>query len=164
LHDNCKMTLEEEIQQTKFTSHKQKAVLNVIFTAGWARSMQSRVFKCYGISGEQFNVLRILRGQKGNTIGVNGIQERMLDKNSNASRLIDKLKDKNLVERIACANDRRQVEIFITEQGLALLKELDGVIKKMENESVNLTESESEQLSQLLDKLRSNNNNIITTQ
>lgn len=151
------MTLEEEIQQTTFTSYQQKAMLNLSFTAGWIRCMHTRLFKNYGISGEQYNVLRILRGQKGNAIGVNGIQERMLDKNSNASRLIDKLKDKNFVERVGCKNDRRQVEIFITELGMALLSEIDVLIKEQEEAAVNLNEAEAEQLNILLDKLRTQN-------
>jgi DNA-binding MarR family transcriptional regulator len=152
-----KMRIEDEIQQQKFTGYKQKAVINLAFTAGWLRCMHTRLFKNYGISPEQFNVLRILRGQKGNAIGVNGIQERMLDKNSNASRLIDKLKDKKLVDRVSCENDRRQVEIFITENGLTLLAEMDGVIAEQEEQSINLTETEAEHLNILLDKLRTHN-------
>jgi DNA-binding MarR family transcriptional regulator len=149
-----RMTLEEEIKQTRFASHKQKTGLNIMVTAGWLKCRQTRLFKSFGLSGEQYNVLRILRGQKGNAIGVNGIQERMLDKNSNASRLIDKLKDKGLADRKNCENDRRQVEIFITEEGLKLLAELDELIVKMEENAINLTEAESLQLNYLLDKLR----------
>lgn len=136
---------------------KQKATLNIIFTAGWLRSNQARLFKSYGISGEQFNVLRILRGQRGKAIGVNGIQERMLDKNSNASRLIDKLKEKNLVDRIGCKNDRRSVEIFITEAGTDLLKHLDATVIEYETGSIHLSEEEAIQLNNLLDKLRTHN-------
>lgn len=151
------MKIEDEIQQTRFASHKQKAVLNLVFTTGWLRCRQTRLLKNYGISPEQFNVLRILRGQKGNPIGVNGIQERMLDRSSNASRLIDKLKDKNLVDRVSCASDRRQVEIFITEEGMKLLADLDVVIAQEEDQSINLTPTEAEQLNYLLDKLRTHN-------
>jgi DNA-binding MarR family transcriptional regulator len=149
--------LEKEIQQTKFSSNKQKATLNIIFTAGWLRCNQTRLFKSYGISGEQYNVLRILRGQRGNPIGVNGIQERMLDKNSNASRLIDKLKEKNLVERVGCKSDRRSVEIFITDAGKNLLTQLDSVIEEQESKMILLSEEESIQLNELLDKLRTQN-------
>lgn len=151
------MILEKEIQQTKFSSKKQKATLNIIFTAGWLRCNQTRLFKSYGISGEQYNVLRILRGQRGNPIGVNGIQERMLDKNSNASRLIDKLKEKNLVERVGCKSDRRSVEIFITDAGKELLTQLDSVIEEQESKMIMLSEEESSQLNELLDKLRTQN-------
>lgn len=136
---------------------KQKATLNIIFTAGWLRCNQTRLFKAYGLSGEQYNVLRILRGQRGKAIGVNGIQERMLDKSSNASRLIDKLKDKNLVERIGCKNDRRSVEIFITEAGTELLQQLDAGVMEEEDKSIRLSEEEAIQLNNLLDKLRTYN-------
>jgi DNA-binding MarR family transcriptional regulator len=102
-------------------------------------------------------VLRILRGQRGNPIGVNGIQERMLDKNSNASRLIDKLKEKNLVERVGCKSDRRSVEIFITDAGKNLLTQLDSVIEEQESKMILLSEEESSQLNELLDKLRTQN-------
>jgi DNA-binding MarR family transcriptional regulator len=149
--------LEEEIQQTTFSSIKQKVVLNLMFTSNWLRAGQMRLFKQHGISPEQFNVLRILRGQKGNAIGVNKIQERMLDKNSNASRLIDKLNEKELVDRIGCKSDRRQVEVFITEKGLDLLASLDEIIEREEKSSVNLSTSESEELNKLLNKLRTNN-------
>jgi DNA-binding MarR family transcriptional regulator len=149
-------TIEEEIQQTKFKSIKQKVLLNIIYTSNWLRVGQVRLFKQYGISLEQFNVLRILRGQKGNPIGVNKIQERMLDKNSNASRLIDKLLEKKFVDRVGCKNDRRQVEIFITKEGLDLLTSLDGIVELQEQNSINLSDEESEKLNELLNKLRTN--------
>lgn len=157
MYDNYKMILEEEIQQTKFSSIKQKATLNILFTAGWLKCNQTRLFKSHGISGEQYNVLRILRGQKGQPIGVNAIQERMLDRNSNASRLIDKLKDKQLVERIGCKNDRRSVEIFITQTGIELLEKLDAVVEEQERNGLHLSNEEAEQLNDLLDKLRTHN-------
>lgn len=147
-------TLEHEIQQQQFSSHKQKAMLNIVFTANWLRSQQLQLFKAHGISPEQYNVMRILRGQKGKAIGVNGIQERMLDKNSNASRLVDKLIEKAYVERRSCANDRRQVEVFITPTGLALLAELDADILIAEEKYIQLDAAESELLNKLLDKLR----------
>jgi DNA-binding MarR family transcriptional regulator len=78
----------------------------------------------------------------------------MLDKNSNASRLIEKLKDKHLIERNSCPSDRRQVEVLITEEGLQLLSELDEIVQKMEENAVNLTDAESQQLNYLLDKIR----------
>jgi DNA-binding MarR family transcriptional regulator len=149
-------TIEEEIQQTKFKSIKQKVLLNIIYTSNWLRVGQVRLFKQYGISSEQFNVLRILRGQKGNPIGVNKIQERMLDKNSNASRLIDKLLEKKFVDRVGCKNDRRQVEIFITKEGLDLLTSLDEIVELQERNSINLSGEESEKLNELLNKLRTN--------
>lgn len=150
-------TIEEEIQQTKFSSSRQKVVLNILYTSNWLKAGQLGLFKQSGISPEQFNVLRILRGQKGNAIGVNGIQERMLDKNSNASRLIDKLLEKELVDRKGCKNDRRQVEVFITQKGLELLAALDDTIAQHEEEIVKLTDNDAETLNELLNKLRTQN-------
>lgn len=149
-------SIESEIKQTRFTSHRQKAILNIVYTANWFRSSQIKLFKQFGVSPEQYNVLRILRGQKGNAIGVNGIQERMLDKNSNASRLIDKLVEKELVDRKGCQNDRRQVEVFITQGGLELLSEMDVLIEQQEETAVNLSIDEAEVLNELLDKIRTN--------
>jgi DNA-binding MarR family transcriptional regulator len=150
-------TIEQEIQQRVFKSVKQKVVLNVLYTANWLKTNQIPLFKQHGISPEQYNVLRILRGQKENAIGVNKIQERMLDKNSNASRLIDKLLEKGLVDRKGCKSDRRQVEIFITPKGMELLALLDEVISIQEQQMINLSDNDAEQLNELLNKLRTQN-------
>jgi len=148
------MELEKEIQQTKFKSERHKAVLNIVFTSSWIACQQMRFFKDHDLSPQQYNVMRILRGQKGKPITVNGIQERMLDKNSNASRLIDKLKEKKLAERVICEKDRRQVDIIITNKGLELLKKIDMVIDDIENLYTTITEKEAEELNRILDKLR----------
>ncbi len=148
------MEIEKEIQQAKFKSHKHKAVLNLFFTSGWLSCQQQRFFKEHGLSPQQYNVMRILRGQKGNPITINGIQERMLDRSSNASRLIDKLTEKNLVDRVISKVDRRQVDIIITEKGLSLLKNIDSEIENMENFHSNITEKEALELNRILDKLR----------
>ena len=147
-------TIEEEIKQEKFVSYQQKIVLNILVTANWIRLTQGRLFKQYGISPEQYNVLRILRGQRGAAIGVNGIQERMLDKNSNASRLVDKLVEKELADRKGCPSDRRQVEIFITTKGLELLGILDAPVNNFEKESSMMSPQEAEILNNLLNKFR----------
>ena len=148
------MEIEKEIQQSKFKSHKHKAVLNIFFTSGWLSCHQQRFFKEHGLSPQQYNVMRILRGQKGNPITINGIQERMLDKSSNASRLIDKLTEKEFADRVVSKIDRRQVDIIITEKGLALLKKIDIEIDSLENSYSNITEKEAEELNRILDKLR----------
>src|SRR5688572_20535772 len=101
------MKLEEEIRQGKFKSEHHKAVLNIIYTAGWLNGIHTRILKKYGISPQQFNILRILRGQHPKPATINLLIERMLDKMSNASRLVDKLKVKGLVERRQCDQDRR---------------------------------------------------------
>ena len=149
-----RMELEKEIQQTRFRNQKHKALLNIVFTASWITCSQQRNFKDYGLTPQQYNVLRILRGQKGNPISVNGIQERMLDRSSNASRLIDKLLDKHLVNRIVCPNDRRQMEITVTEKGLELLAAMDDKINEAESTFGSLTEDEAMELNRLLDKMR----------
>lgn len=149
-----KMELEKEIQQSKFKSQKHKALLNIIFTASWLDCAQQRRFKEHGLTPQQYNVLRILRGQKGNAISVNGIQERMLDRSSNASRLIDKLLEKKLAKRIVCKEDRRQMEIYITDKGLDLLNEMDEGVNAAEQNFGNITEEEAKQLNHILDKLR----------
>lgn len=148
------MKLEESIQQSKFGSEGEKLLLNVVYTAGWIGLKQLQFFKDYDISPQQYNVLRILRGQYPTPVSVSVIQERMLDKMSNASRLIEKLKQKNLVSRKECKVDRRQVDIIITEQGLALLKEIDVIMPKLHQYADTLNQEEKQQLNNLLDKLR----------
>jgi DNA-binding MarR family transcriptional regulator len=150
-------TLEQEIKQKFFSHSKQKVMLNILFTANWLRGLQVQLFKKWNISPEQYNVLRILRGQKGNPIGISGIQSRMLDKSSNASRLVDKLIEKQLVERKWCSNDRRQVEVFISQQGLHLLEQIEPKMQEQEQLLGCLTPKEEESLNILLNKLRTNN-------
>ncbi|MCE2771949.1 MAG: MarR family transcriptional regulator [Bacteroidetes bacterium] len=148
------MKIEEEIKQKSFHSPYQKVYVNLIFTASYMQNMHSRVMKQFGVTMQQYNVLRILRGQHPNPASVGIIQERMLDKNSNASRLIDKLLLKKFVDRKVCPDDRRQMDIKITAKGLELLKQLDVIIDGMESEMKTLTEKEALLLSDLLDKLR----------
>lgn len=145
----------EEIKQKKFNSAIEKAVINMVFTTNWLNLRNSQLFKHYGISLQQFNVLRILRGQHKEPATVNLISERMLDKSSNASRLIDKLVLKELVERKECPNDRRAVDILITDKGLEVLSKLDVVIKDFHKElEKNITKEEAENLNNLLNKIR----------
>lgn len=153
------MKIEDEIQQKEFSSPMQKTLINIIYTANWLNLKFTQSLKHYDLSLPQFNVLRILRGQKGCPETVNGITERMLDKSSNASRLVDKLKAKELVERRECPNDRRAVDVLITEKGLALLKELDKEVGHLESSLTQLDENEMNMLNQILDKLRNENLN-----
>jgi DNA-binding MarR family transcriptional regulator len=136
---------------SKFSNIKVKALLNLIYTANWISSQQNTFFKPFGISPQQFNILRILRGAKA-ALKVNTIKERMLERAPNATRLMDKLCDKDLIERIACPEDRRVVHIQITNNGLSLLKKIDKNMK--EDYLEKLTQKEAEQLSDLLDKIR----------
>ena len=136
---------------SKFKDSKLKAFINIKYTANWITSKENEFFRPYGISPQQYNILRILRGANEPT-KVQVIKDRMVERAPNATRLMDKLCDKNLIERVRCEHDRRVVYINISKQGLTLLKEIDTVIDFdfMEN----LTEEEAEQLSSLLDKIR----------
>ena len=136
---------------SKFASNKVKALLNIIYTANWVSSQQNAFFKPYGLSPQQYNILRILRGA-GEALKVQTIKERMIERSPNATRLMDKLCAKELIERIACPNDRRVVHINITKNGLALLGKIDKELKQDYIE--NLTEEEADYLSNLLDKIR----------
>ncbi|MCF0070720.1 MarR family transcriptional regulator [Dyadobacter sp. CY261] len=148
------MSIETDIKQKKFRSPYQKLALNLMFTTKWLEYKQLESFKEYDITPQQYNVLRILRGQQGNPIKVSDITERMLDKSSNTSRLVDKLLAKNLAKRSSCESDRRAVDVVITEEGLELLKVLDPFIEDWENRFAIITEEEADQISALLDKLR----------
>jgi len=148
------MRLEEELKQDKFQSEHQKAVLNILFTSNWLESDSARVLKPFGISSQQYNVLRILKGQGENAISVNNIMSRMIDKMSNTSRLVEKLRKKELIERVTCEHDRRQVDVRITTKGLLLLKEADKEMNQFDKMKDRLTEEESKKLSELLEKIR----------
>lgn len=148
------MRLEEELQQDGFQSEHQKAVLNILFTSNWLESDSARVLKPFGISSQQYNVLRILKGQGTNAISVNNIMSRMIDKMSNASRLVEKLRKKEFIERVTCEHDRRQVDVRITETGIALLKEADKEMNQFDMMKSKLSEKEAIQLSELLEKIR----------
>lgn len=152
------MSIETDIKQKKFRSPFQKLALNLMYTTKWLEYKQLESFKEYDITPQQYNVLRILRGQQGNPIKVSDITERMLDKSSNTSRLVDKLLAKNLAKRTSCESDRRAVDVVITEEGLALLKVLDPFIEEWENRFNIISEEEAEQMSALLDKLREHEN------
>jgi len=148
------MSIEKDIKQANFKSPYSKAVINILYTNNWLQSLQVEIFKPFGLTLQQYNVLRILRGQYPNPITVIAIIERMLDKMSNASRLVDKLLVKELVVRKLCPHDRRAVDVIITEKGLNLLEELDALQNQWESKLHGLTENEALQLSNLLDKMR----------
>jgi DNA-binding MarR family transcriptional regulator len=148
------MRLEEAIKQKEFKDPYNKAIVNLLYTQSFIVTKQSRLFKPLGLSPEQYNVLRILRGQKGSPITVSSIQERMLNKMSNASRLVEKLKQKGMVVREECPTDRRQVDILITEKGLDILSQLHNQMYELNRSLIQLNEEEVDQLNFLLDKLR----------
>lgn len=148
------MKIEDEIKQSTFKDNHQKALINLVFTTGWVQQQQSALFKGYGLTLPQFNILRILRGQHPKPATVNLLIERMLDKTSNASRIVDKLEVKKLVTRTVCPSNRRAVDIRITEAGLELLHQLDAELENRRNGLQSLTDEEAAHLSNLLDKIR----------
>jgi MarR family transcriptional regulator, 2-MHQ and catechol-resistance regulon repressor len=137
--------------KSKFVSNKVKALINIKYTSNWLNSKENDFFKPYGISPQQFNILRILRGAK-ERVKVQIVKDRMIERAPNATRLMDKLCDKSLIERERCEHDRRVVYVKITKQGLELLLKID------DNKNLafleNLTDEEAELLSNLLDKIR----------
>lgn len=136
---------------SKFPNNKVKALLNIIYTANWINSQQIAFFKPFGISPQQYNILRILKGAE-KPLKVQTIKDRMLERSPNATRLMDKLCNKNLIERIDCPDDRRVVHIKITKKGLILLSE---ILKNFKHDLLeNLTEIEAGKLSDMLDKIR----------
>lgn len=147
------MTIEEEIKQPKFRSGHQKALINLLYTASWLQGRQQDFFKPFKITAQQFNILRILKGQHPKSISGTEIKSRMLDKNSDVSRLLDRLVAKNLISKRVCPNDKRATDINITDLGLDLLRDLEKFQSQID-EVMSLTEDEALQLSNLLDKSR----------
>jgi len=148
------MKLEDEIKQGKFKSEYHKLVVNIIYTANWLTHHHSQRCKEYGITPEQFNILRILRGQHPRPATVNLLIERMLNKMSNASRLVEKLRKKGLVERLTCKEDRRACDVIIAKKGLDLLAEIDREENEWNRPISHISENEAGSLNRLLDKLR----------
>lgn len=148
------MKIEEEIKQEKFSSEFEKVAVNILFTSSWLHSQLSNALKPYGISVQQYNVLRILKGQCSKPAMLGLIQERMMDKMSNATRLVDKLIEKGLVDRKQCPMNRRQVDIIITKEGSALLEKIQPALRNIDN-SYGISAEEAHNLNQLLDKFRS---------
>jgi DNA-binding MarR family transcriptional regulator len=149
------MTIEEIIKSNSAISNEKRTVLNIMFTQNVVSDAFHEILKAFDLSVEQFNVLRILRGQKGKPTNMCMIQERMIAKTSNTTRLVDKLLLKGLVNRIVCEQNRRKMEITITEKGQKLLSELDPKIEAHEVLfAQNLSEHELEILNTLLEKYR----------
>ncbi|WP_299248430.1 MarR family winged helix-turn-helix transcriptional regulator [uncultured Lacinutrix sp.] len=142
--------ISKEIEST-FASNDLKAYINILYTASWINGKQLEFFKPYNISPQQYNILRILRGAK-DPISVQTVKNRMVQRSPNVTRLMDKLCAKHFIDRIPSKDDRRVVNIIVTEKGLNLLAEID---KKWDNVLLkNLTDEEALQLSNLLDKVR----------
>jgi len=148
------MGISEDLKQTKFPSEASKAVVNAIYTGNWIVQKQQELLKPFGLTVQQYNVLRILRGQQGTPMTVLGITERMLDKMSNASRLVDKLLEKKLVLRRECPKDRRAVDVLILPAGLSLLTQVDQVQNDWGKHFDALGVKKLEEMNQILDEFR----------
>lgn len=148
------MRIEDEIKNPKFEDNYQKVVINVAYTSGWLSNLIKPEFEKFNLTQQQFNILRILRGQYPKPATVNLLKERMIDKMSDASRIVDRLIQKGLVSRCTNKADRRAVDIRISDEGLNVLSKMDIEFRSKEFLKNNLTEAEAAQLSDLLDKLR----------
>ena len=151
------MGIEKDIKQAKFRNHRQKAGINLIYTLGWIRDRTKSIFEAEDITSQQFNILRILRGSFPQPLSTLQIRERMLEKMSDTSRIVDRLVTKELVKKITCKNDRRLVDVIITENGKKLLERLDSRQNEIDGVLGNLSEKEANILSDLLDKIRDGN-------
>jgi len=147
--------IEQDIQQSQFRNSFQKAAINLLYTSGWLRDRMKVLFDKEDITAQQFNILRILRGSFPTPLSTLQIRDRMLEKMSDTSRLVDRLVVKGLVRKITAETDRRLVDVLITEKGKKLLSRIDAQQTEMDAILNNLTEKEAEQLSELLDKMRS---------
>ena len=149
------MSLEQSISQSKFDSEQEKLMINVIYSANLLNLITSRLFKPYELSPQQYNVLRILSGEEGESIALMDIEHRMLDKSSNVSRLVDKLISKDLVNRSVSSKDRRRIEIVITSRGLSVLKEIDVILADMTSKiKAIISDDNAKQTNRILDQLR----------
>ncbi len=148
------MALEQDIRQEKFENEFHKTAINILFTSSWLYNLNALRLKPFGITPEQFNVLRILRGSHPKPLMLADITCRMIDKNSNATRLVEKLRQKGFVERTVCEGNRRQVDIKITPRGLKLLESIDKESSGWTASLKNISKAEAQHLNQILDKLR----------
>jgi DNA-binding MarR family transcriptional regulator len=148
------MGIEQDIKQEKFKSSRQKAMLNIMYTYGWITEQIKNFLAPEDITPQQFNILRILRGASPQPLSTLQIRERMLDKMSDTSRIVDRLVAKQLVKKVTCAKDRRLVDVTITEKGQKLLQKLDEASAQLDSIMANVKEEDAELMSNLLDRLR----------
>ena len=148
------MALEDDIRQDKFENEHHKMAVNILFTGSWLHNLNALRFKPFDITPEQYNVLRILGGRHPKLLMLAEVTTRMLDKSSNATRLVEKLRQKGLVKREICETNRRQVDIIITDKGLSLLTKIDKTTDDWMKTMKNLSRQDAQELNRLLDKLR----------
>ena len=148
------MRIEDEIKQPVFKDPHQKALINLIYTSNWIQARHQDLLKPFGITIQQFNILRILKGQHPKSISGAEIKSRMLDRNSDVSRLLDRLIAKNFITRQTCPNDKRASDVCISEAGLALLLTIDKAFLSSKVFLLNLSADEASALSDMLDRAR----------
>lgn len=147
------MKIEEAIQQNKFVNPHRKAVINLLYTASWLLEQQQVFFREFGITSQQFNILRILKGQHPKEMSAKAIKNRMLDKNSDVSRLLNRLLVKELITRAVCPTDKRATNIGISASGIRLLKKINARIEEID-QMIRISAKDATLLSDLLDKCR----------
>jgi DNA-binding MarR family transcriptional regulator len=150
------MSLEQDLKQERFTNEYEKMVVNILFTGSWLANLNASRLKPFGVTPEQYNVLRILRGSHPKPLMLADITSRMIDRSSNATRLVEKLRQKGFVKREICENNRRQVDISITEAGLEILAKVDEGRDQWLERLKSVTREEVEELNNMLDRLRGN--------
>ena len=148
------MKLEEAIKQRKFHSEAQKLSLNMLYTYLCLSSKHKEYFDQYDVTQQQYNVLRILRGSHPEPLSTSMIRERMLDKMSDVSRIVDRLIKKGFAESKPCKRDRRLVDVFITSKGLKLLRAMDKTVLELSTPFAQLADEEQQTMNNLLDKIR----------
>ncbi len=148
------MRLEDEIKQKQFQNEYSKGIVNLTYTASWLEGRAKVFFAKYDLTPQQYNVLRIIRGQYPKGATVNLIRERVLDKMSDASRIVERLRIKDLLDRTISVYDKRAADIVINTKGLELLEKIDKKLYEFEKTFENLNTEEVQQLNALLDKLR----------
>lgn len=148
------MSIEKEINQQRFINEYQKSVINLIYTSNWINEKVKGFLDRFDITSQQFNILRILRGA-GEPLSTLKIRQRMLDKMSDTSRIVDRLVKKELAKKVVCKTDKRLVDVTITDKGKELLEKLDKYQDEMDGILKNLTTEEAVNLNSLLDKIRS---------
>ena len=148
------MSIDKAIQQVKFRNPHQKAAINLIYTLSWMREKTKCIFEAEDITPQQFNILRILRGSFPQPLSTLQIRERMLEKMSDTSRIVDRLITKGFVKKLTCKNDRRLVDVIISDKGKKLLERLDTRQNEIDGVLNNLSEKDANILSDLLDKIR----------
>lgn len=153
------MGIEKDIQQTNFRNEFQKMSINIIYTANWLNEKMGQILSTEDITQQQYNILRILRGSDA-PLSTLKIRERMLDKMSDTSRIVDRLIVKGLVEKFACVKDKRLVDITVTKKGLQLLEKLDALNEQIDSILKGVSEKEAHTINQILDKLREDSNTI----